>query len=75
MARKSGGVRFVSKPGASRVHLPTTPSGTSDSGYYDVETGSTIPRARPTTDDARVGKPAAKKRMPGIGVGGPGEPL
>jgi hypothetical protein len=70
----------------SGVHLPSTPSGTSDSGFYDPDTGTTVPRSRPTTDDARVGPgPGVRhvgthsarrnKRMGGVGVGGPGEPL
>jgi hypothetical protein len=48
--------KLVGKRGASGTFLPTTPSGTGETGYYDPETGSTVPRARPTTDDLRVGK-------------------
>ena len=61
--------------GKTVANLPTTSSGIGRPGDYDPATGGFIPRRRPTTDDQRVGKKPTNKRLPGIGVGGPGEPV
>jgi hypothetical protein len=68
-------VRIVGKPGASGTFLPTRSSGTAETGYYDPDSGGTVPRTRLTTGDARVGKKPTNKRLPGMGVGGQGESL
>jgi hypothetical protein len=61
--------RYVSKPGASGVFLPTRASGTGQAGEYDETTGTFLPRPRPMTDDQLVGKKPANKKTAGIGVG------
>ena len=65
--------RFVGKRGASGAHLPTRASGAGQPGKYDPNSGIFIPRPRPQTDDARVGKKPSNKKTPSLGVGGVGQ--
>jgi hypothetical protein len=72
MARPQSGVRIVGKP---VVPVRRDALGTSQPGHWDQAIGTLVPYERPMTDEQPLGIKSSNKRLPGVGIRGPGTSL